>query len=128
MGLVAPVEGPCAWRGQDIANSECWICDLRPAHIDEIEAALARVEKRGVDWHDITAADFPLPGLTDLIGQIRNELENGCGLMKLRGLPVSRYNEIQLRSLYFGIGNNGVRSLIFNLNFKIKDLTPKCKA
>jgi hypothetical protein len=106
MGLVAPVEGPCAWQGQDIANSERWICDLRPEHIGEIEAALTKVENRGIDWREITAPDFPLPGLTDLIGQIRNELENGCGLMKLRGLPVSRYNENQLRTLYFGIGSN----------------------
>jgi len=40
MGLVAPAEGPCAWQGQDIANSERWIRDLRPEHIGEIEAAL----------------------------------------------------------------------------------------
>ena len=85
MGLVAPVEGPSAWRGQDIANSKRWICDLQPRHIGEIEAALAMVEKRAIDWREITATDFPLPGLTDLIGQIRNELEHGCGLMKLRG-------------------------------------------
>ena len=106
MGLLAPVVGPCAWRGRDLANSERWIRNLQPEHIDEIEAALARVENRGIDWREITAADFPLPGLAGLIGQIRNELENGCGLMKLRGLPVRRYDENQLRSLYFGIGRN----------------------
>ena len=76
MGLVAPVEGPCAWQGQDIANSERWIRDLQPAHIGEIDAALAMVENRGIGWSEITAPDFPLPGLTDLIGQIRIELEN----------------------------------------------------
>jgi hypothetical protein len=106
MALVAPVEGPCAWRGQDIANSERWICALQPRHIGELEAALAMVENRGIDWNEITATDFPLPGLTDLIGQIRNELENGCGLIKLRGLPVRRYHEDQLRTLYFGLGSN----------------------
>ena len=74
MGLVAPVEGPCAWRGQDIANSERWIRDLQPEHIGEIDAALAMVENRGIDWREITATDFPLPGLTDLIGQIRKKL------------------------------------------------------
>jgi len=106
MALVAPVEGPCAWRGQDIANSDRWICALQPRHIGELEAALAMVENRGIDWNEITATDFPLPGLTDLIGQIRNELENGCGLIKLRGLPVRRYHEDQLRTLYFGLGSN----------------------
>jgi len=99
MGLVAAVEGPWAWRGRDIANSECWVCALQPRHIGELEAALAMVENRGIDWNEITASDFPLPGLTDLISQIRNELENDCGLMKLRGLPVRRYSEDQLRML-----------------------------
>ncbi|MDC1288001.1 TauD/TfdA family dioxygenase [Gammaproteobacteria bacterium] len=106
MGLVAPVEGPSAWRGQDLANSRRWICDLQSRHIGDLDAALAMVENRGIDWREITVTDFPLPGLTDLIGQIRNELENGCGLMKLRGLPVWRYNEDQLRTLYFGLGSN----------------------
>ena len=106
MGLVTPVVGPCAWRGRDLAHSERWIRSLQPEHIAEIDAALARIENRGIDWSEITAADFPLPGLADLIGQIRNELENGCGLMKLRGLPVGRYTPAQLRCLYFGIGCN----------------------
>ena len=106
MGLVTAVEGLCAWRGEDLANSERWVRDLQPRHIDELEAALARVENRAIDWREITAVDFPLPGLTDLVAEIRDELEHGCGLMKLRGLPVSRYDENQLRTLYFGIGSN----------------------
>lgn len=104
MALVSPVNRPCAWHGKDIVNSERWIRDLHPGHIEEIDAALALVENCGIDWNQITAADFPLPGLTDLIGEIRNELEHGCGLIKLRGLPVGRYSEDQLRKLYFGLG------------------------
>ncbi len=106
MALVAPVNGPCAWIGQDIANSQRWIRDLQSEHIEEIEAALAIVENRGIDWNEITAANFPLPGLTDLIGDIRTELEDGCGLVKLRGLPVWSYSEDQLRILYYGLGSN----------------------
>jgi hypothetical protein len=44
--------------------------------------------------------------MTELIGQVRNELETGCGLVKLTGLPVRRYHEDQLRKLYFGLGRN----------------------
>jgi DNA gyrase/topoisomerase IV subunit A len=91
---------------------------LQAEHIGEIDAALAMVENRGIDWREITAPDFPLPGLTDLIGQIRNELENGCGLMKLRGLPVSHYNENQLRTLYFGIGRIVGSGLTFHKRYE----------
>ncbi len=106
VGVVDPINEPCAWLGQDLVHSDRWIRDLDPEHIEEIEVALSAVEKRGIAWHEITAEDFPLPGLANLIAEIRNELENGCGLMKLRGVPVDRYDEQQLRKLYFGIGAN----------------------
>ncbi len=106
MATITPVKGPCAWFGQDLVQSDRWVRDLRPEHIDEIEAALASVERRGLAWSEITAADFPLPGMTELVREIRNELENGCGLMKLRGVPVDRYSEDQLRKLYFGLASN----------------------
>jgi hypothetical protein len=106
MEAIATVDGPCAWRGTDLVDSDRWIQRLEPGHIDELEAALVRVEKLGIDWREITAADFPLPGLTGLFGRVRDELEHGCGLMKLTGLPVSRYDENQLRALYFGLGCN----------------------
>src|SRR5262249_12258399 len=72
----------------------------------EIDAALADVERRGTAWHAITRADFPLPGMTALLDDMREELENGSGMLKLRGLPVARYSEDQLRKLYFGLGAN----------------------
>jgi len=103
---IVPITGACAWRGKDIARSRRWVRDLRPADIAEIEAALAGVERRGLGWHEIRRANFPLPGLSSLLADIAEELENGCGMMKLRGLPVARYSEDQLRKLYFGIGAN----------------------
>ena len=62
----------------------------------------ATVERRGLAWHEIKRADFPLPGLAALLSDIREELENGCGMVKLRGLPVERYSEDQLRNALLG--------------------------
>jgi len=104
MTAHTPLTGPCAWLGKDMARSTRWIRDLRPADIAEIEAALAGVERRGLAWHAIERADFPLPGMAGLFADIAEELENGSGMLKLRGLPVARYSEDQLRRLYFGIG------------------------
>jgi len=106
MTAFAPITGPCAWLGTDIARSSRWVRDLGPADIAEIDAALAGVERRGLAWHEITRADFPLPNLAGLFSDIAEELENGCGMMKLRGVPVGRYGEDQLRRLYYGIGCN----------------------
>jgi hypothetical protein len=106
MSAHAPIAGSCAWLGQDMVRSSRWIRDLRPADIREIDAALGAVERRALAWHDIKPADFPLPGLAGMLSDIREELENGCGMVKLRGLPVARYSEDQLRRLYYGLGSN----------------------
>jgi hypothetical protein len=99
-----PLGGPSAWTGQDIKDSKRWIRDLPPAAIDELDAALAAVKH--LPWREIRRGDFPLPALGGLLDDIADELENGSGIMKLRGFPVGRYDEEDLRRLYFGLGTH----------------------
>lgn len=89
-----------------MARSTRWVRTLTRDVIAAIDAALARAEARGLPWHAITPADFPLPGLERFFDDIREELENGSGMMKLRGLPVVRYGEASLRRLYFGLASH----------------------
>ena len=97
-----PLTGPSVWQGQDIKNSSRWIRDLTPDGVDELDAALKGL--RGMEWSEITRGDFYLPSLDELFDDIADELENGSGIVKLRGLPVDRYDEEDLRRLYFAIG------------------------
>jgi len=55
-------------------------------------------------WHELTTNDVPVSALAPLVDDIREELEHGVGLLKLRGLPVERYSVDQLRTIYFGLG------------------------
>lgn len=114
MTMITPIEGACVWYGRDIAASDRWVRTLEPAHVVELEAALAAVEKKGIGWRDITPEDFPLPGVAALIEDIRAELEDGSGMMKLSGLPVGRYSEDQLQKLYMGLGCNVGRPVYQN--------------
>lgn len=102
----SPIAGPCAWLPADMARSSRWIRDLKPNEIEQIVAALAEAERRDLAWHAIRREDFPLPGLAALFADIREELEDGCGMIKLRGIPVQRFGEDQLRKLYFGLGTH----------------------
>ncbi len=99
-----PITGDCVWRGADIAQSSRWIRDLPQAAIDEIDDALASVRRRGLSWSAIARDDFPLATTARLLTDVAAELESGCGMVKLRGLPVARYAEDELRCIWFGLG------------------------
>lgn len=99
-----PLAGPATWHGKDMAASARWLRDLPADAPAELDAALASVKRRGLAWRDIGRDDFPLPALDDLLADIAEELENGCGMVKLRGVPVGRWSTDDLRRVYFGIG------------------------
>jgi hypothetical protein len=97
-----PIAGPAAWRGADMARRDDWIVRLTPAHVAELEGALAAV--RGRDLLDIRRADFPLPTLQAMLHDVRREVLDGRGFVLLRGLPAERHDVRELATLYWGIG------------------------
>ena len=97
-----PITGPAAWYGPDLDRSGDWIRTLNETHTREIAAALDRVRDRPL--FRFGRADFPLPATASLLADIGNELENGRGAVRLRGLPVERYTEDELRQIFWGIG------------------------
>lgn len=100
------IEGRCAWTGADIGGPEAWTRLLDAPALAALDHGLARFERTGADW---TAADrdtFPLDSLSGLFEDIREELESGLGLVRLRGLPVERYSLSQLRAIWFALGQH----------------------
>jgi hypothetical protein len=114
MTTRTPITGACVWHGRDIATSPRWQRDLTPAALAEIDAALRAVQRRGLAWHAITRNDFPLEQAADLLADAAEELENGCGMVKLRGLPVARYSDDELRCLWYGLGSHLGRPVFQN--------------
>ncbi|HLI11159.1 MAG TPA: TauD/TfdA family dioxygenase [Alphaproteobacteria bacterium] len=102
----APISDASAWFGEDMARSDRWVRNLSAAALDEIDGALKAVRARGIPWHEIDRQNFPLPGLAEEFAEIARELEDGCGMIKLRGLPVERYALAELRQIWFGIGSH----------------------
>src|SRR5436190_21149028 len=107
-----PLTGPSVWQGKDIKKSTRWIRELSHDQVDELEAALKAV--KGMPWPEIKSEDFPLAGLGDLLDDIADELENGCGIMKLKGFPVANHSEDDLRRLYWGLGTHLGRPVFQN--------------
>jgi hypothetical protein len=101
---MGPITGPQAWLGRDMAASTDWIRHLSPGAIAEIDAALRSVQRRGLTWPKFGREDFPLPTFSRELAEVLDELENGRGFILLRGLPVDRYTDEELKNLYWGLG------------------------
>ncbi|MCI0546497.1 MAG: TauD/TfdA family dioxygenase, partial [Candidatus Rokubacteria bacterium] len=52
------------------------------------------------------ALPHPLPTVAAELARVSEELEHGRGIVLLRGLPVARYPEDQIRALYWGLGTH----------------------
>jgi len=104
MPKILPIAGANVWRGEDMAGSARWRRRLSGDQLAALDAALRRALARGLTWEDATAGNFfLLPGLAPLLDDIRDELENGSGLMMLRGIDVARYSLDELKLLYAGL-------------------------
>ena len=114
MTAPTPVGGASAWRGDEMARSSRWIQRLDARAIAEIDGALAAARAAGLAWHETTRERFPLPGLASTLAAVARELEDGGGLVVLRGLPVERYGPDELRQLWFGIGSHLGRPVFQN--------------
>jgi hypothetical protein len=100
--MRAKLQGRSVWTGAELDAAGDWIFTLNDAQRAEIDAALNRV--RAKPLFNFTREDFPLPQTAAVLATISAELEDGRGCARLRGLPVERYSEDDLRQIFWGIG------------------------
>lgn len=101
---IAPIVSPADWRGPALLERTDWVHRFTPAEIAEIEAALASAKARGLGLADITRETFPLPRFADIAARTHAVLEEGPGMMLMRGLPTERYTAQDCRLIYWGMG------------------------
>jgi hypothetical protein len=100
------IAGPEAWLGVEMARTTEWVRSLGPAALDELDAALRGLQRRGLAWPRFGPDDFSLPTLAQELQRVLDELEHGRGFVLLRGLPVERYTDDELKNLYWGLGTH----------------------
>lgn len=98
-----PITGRAVWTGAELERTGDWIRTFDADQLAEIDAALRGLPGPGLGFGK---ADFPLPRTAALLADIADELEEGRGCVRLRGLPVARYSEDQLRQIFWGIGRH----------------------
>lgn len=102
-----PLAGASAWHGDELKSSRSWVYALSGDECTELDAAVARLGiMAGEAPRPIDRSDFPLPTLGPRLAAIGRELEDGCGVARITGLPVGAYDDRTLRMLWFGIGSH----------------------
>lgn len=101
-----PIRGRCVWTGTDLDAAGDWLRRWPEGAVDAIDTALKAAQATGKPRTELTAEDFPLPGLRDFLDDVLDELEDGRGAVRLTGFPVERYGAEELRTIFWGLGRH----------------------
>ncbi len=82
-----------AWKGEELINSPYWNYRLTPEELAEIEASIHTL--KGSDPQTIQFKQ-----LRKTLEAVSEELENGKGVVLLKGIPVEQYSEEELAEIY----------------------------
>lgn len=103
MSSLVEFQIPSAFTANELLNHPDWMIDLTAEEIAEIDIALREHLGSNVEYQDITKSQFPLPCFSTKLSYVLDVIENGIGAVILRGLPVEKYEPIELKKLFWGI-------------------------
>jgi hypothetical protein len=83
-----------------------WIYTLSAAEIQELEHAAHQVIRKKVTIKHMNESSFVLPTLSTYLKKLRSQLISGIGFSVLRGLPIDTYNEVEMATIFYGIGTH----------------------
>jgi hypothetical protein len=120
-----------AWKPEDLENDRLWQFTVTAEQAEDLKRALNDTKKRGLAFGEITADDFPLPRMKDLISDVIREIRDGRGIVTLSGIPTDLPYQ-DLERLYWGLcmhlGTGVTQNSETGLIHYITDgeLRPKC--
>ncbi len=101
-----PVVDPAGWEPGNLVASDDWIYVLSPTDIAEVTAAADAYLADGAPLTEIARDKFPLPRFAAALADVRRELQDGRGIVVLRGLPVADLGRRRAATAYLGIGTH----------------------
>jgi len=97
-------DGPWNWLAEDMEDSSQWLIQLGKEHVGELDMAIKKMEAEQLTIAEVNTDTVPLPFFSQLVPDILDRLENGRGVIVIRGFPAHLYEKSALRLLYWAIG------------------------
>ncbi|CAM5194415.1 hypothetical protein CDEF62S_04309 [Castellaniella defragrans] len=96
------IRGHCVWDAAEVVQATRWLKPMPAQLLAQIDVAVNAW--RLPDWRHVTRQNFRLEGSESFFNEVREELENGTGMVQITGLDVSRYRMDQLRCIWYALG------------------------
>ena len=112
--MLRPLIDPAGWRPEDLKGTDAWVYRMNDREIDEVLAAVARIEARGLALLGVRKDDFVVPTLAAGLAEMRAEVVSGRGFAVVRGLPVAGRTRLQTAIAFWGIGTHIGRAVSQN--------------
>lgn len=99
-----PFAHPAAWKASDFASPDDIAIDLERRHLDALTTEVARCRGAGDGYGWVTPGRFPLAAIRDDVAAWRRQVQEGRGIVLLRGFPVGEIDPDDLRLMFIGLG------------------------
>ena len=123
----ARIDHPMAWRGGDFSKDDIAF-DLSPSHVAALEGVLLKARCGGLALVQIRAEDCRHPALDRDLERVFEEIQDGRGIVIVRGMPVDAHSVEDVATMFWAIGTHFGRGVsqsalgdVFGL---VKDETP----
>jgi len=105
---LPPIQsGKSAWYGPDMElRKKEWILKLDPTEINELEVAAEQFLQNNQSIGTMTKSQFLLPIIGKKLRALKTQLINGIGFSIIRGLPIEKYSEKKVATIFYGIGTH----------------------
>lgn len=98
------VHGPTVWSGASLGAQD-WLVPLAEDFLNGLEVVKAGMRAANITIANATPGDFRVPELTALAERAKFALEEGRGLVVLRGWPIAEWGEEETSLLCWGLGS-----------------------
>ena len=127
-----PIDRKMAWRGSDISSKDAIAFDLTRSHVAALEDVLLRVRNAGLPLQEIGPEHCRHPALDAGLARVFDEIQDGRGIVIVRGLPVEGYSVEDVSTMFWAVGahlGRGVsQSALGDVLGQVKDETPPGQA
>jgi hypothetical protein len=123
----ARIDHPMAWRGGDFSKDGIAF-DLGARHVAALEDVLLKVRGAGLTLPQIRAEDCRHPALDSDLRRVFEEIQEGRGIVIMRGIPVDAHPVEDVATMFWAIGmhlGRGVsQSALGDVLGLVRDETP----